>query len=56
MELSELIKPLGIGTYIFVLLTLISGFFRWKLKFHKTLAITVIILATIHVLTVLLSD
>ena len=56
MEVRELIKPLGVGTYIFLLLTLVAGFFRWKLKFHKALAITAIILATIHVIMVALAD
>ncbi len=54
MELWRFIKPFGIVTYVLILLTLISGLFRWKLKYHKTLAISTLILASIHALIVIL--
>lgn len=51
-----LIKPLGITTYALILLTLLSGLLRWKLKFHRGLAISATILATVHAALVLLGD
>ena len=52
MEISELIKPLGIVTYILVAATFLSGRFRAKLRLklahHKMLAYTALGLATIH--------
>ncbi len=53
MELFKFVKPFGIITYILLLLTLISGLFRWKLKYHKALAISALVLATIHALIVI---
>lgn len=55
MELWRFVKPLGIITYVLILLTLIGGLFRWKLKYHKMLAISALILASIHALIVILS-
>ena len=46
MEISELIKPLGIITYVFVVLTFLAGLLRAKLKLklkhHKALAWTAV--------------
>jgi hypothetical protein len=46
--LANLIIPLGILTYLSVILGIISGLRRWKLKIHKTIALIAIILATLH--------
>lgn len=46
--LASLIIPLGILTYLSVLLGIISGIRRWRLKVHKTIAVIAIILATLH--------
>jgi hypothetical protein len=46
--LPKLIIPLGILTYLSLILGIISGLRRWKLKVHKTIAIITIILATMH--------
>jgi len=58
MEISELIKPLGIATYGSVLLTFLAGLLRaklkLKLKYHKALAWTAVSLASLHGLPVLL--
>jgi hypothetical protein len=58
MEISELIKPLGMGTYVFVILTFLAGLLRAKLKLklkhHKALAWTAVSLATLHGLLVLI--
>ena len=56
MELYKLIKPLGIITYCFVLVTLLTGLFRMQLKYHKLLAILAIILATAHAVIILSSE
>ncbi len=46
--LANLIIPLGISTYLSLILGIISGVRRWKLKIHKTIAVITIILATLH--------
>lgn len=46
--LANFIIPLGIVTYLSLILGIISGVRRWKLKTHKTIAIITIILATLH--------
>ena len=51
--LANFIIPLGITTYLSLVLGIISGIRRWKLKIHKTIAITTIILATLHATLVL---
>ena len=58
MEISELIKPLGIVTYVFVILTFFAGLFRTKLKLklkhHKALALVAVTMASLHGLLVLI--
>lgn len=58
MEISELIEPLGITTYVFVMLTFLAGLLRaklkLKLKYHKALAWTAVSLASLHGLLVVL--
>ena len=58
MEISELIKPLGIVTYVFVILTFLAGLLRAKLKLklalHKALAWTAVTLASLHGLLVII--
>jgi len=54
MEFWKFIKPLGITTYILLFLTLLSGLFRFKLKYHKILAILTLVIASIHALIVIL--
>jgi hypothetical protein len=46
--LANSIIPLGILTYSSLILGIVSGIRRWKLKIHKIIAITTIILATLH--------
>lgn len=58
MDITELIKPLGIATYSLVLIALASGLFRAKLHLtlstHKRLALLAVVLATIHGILVLI--
>jgi uncharacterized membrane protein YozB (DUF420 family) len=58
MEISELIKPLGIVTYVFVIMTFLAGWLRAKLKLklkhHKALAWTAVTLASLHGLLVII--
>lgn len=58
MEISEWIKPLGIVTYMVVILTFLVGMFRAKLKLklthHKLLAWLALILASLHGVLVLI--
>lgn len=56
MELYMLIKPLGIITYIFLLLTLSRVFIKWKTKHHKIFALITLFFATLHVVIVYISD
>lgn len=53
-----MIKPLGIVTYVFVILTFLAGLFRAKLKLklkhHKALAWVAVTLASLHGLLVLI--
>lgn len=57
MEISALIKPLGIITYVLVILTFLAGLLRarlkLKLKHHKALAWLAVILASLHGMLVL---
>ena len=57
MEISELVKPFGIVTYVFVMLTFLAGLFRarlkLKLKHHKALAWTAVTMASLHGLLVI---
>ena len=46
--LANSIIPLGIMTYLSLILGIISGVRRWKIKIHKTIAIITIVLATLH--------
>jgi hypothetical protein len=55
MDLHSIIVPLGILTYSCLMITLLSGLFHWQLKFHKFFAITTIVLATTHMLIVILT-
>ena len=52
MDLGRFVIPLGILTYTLLLVTVLSGLFRVKLKLnfkhHKLLALLTIVLATIH--------
>ena len=56
MELWMFIKPLGIVAYSLVAITAISGLLKWKLKIHKNIAITAVILATMHAVLVIFFD
>lgn len=53
-----MIKPLGIVTYVFVILTFLAGLFRAKLKLklrhHKALAWVAVTMASLHGLLVLI--
>ena len=55
MELYKLIMPLGILTYSFALITVITGLKKIKIKNHTALGIITIALATIHALLVIFS-
>jgi hypothetical protein len=52
MEISKLIVPLGIVTYVLVAATFFSGRFRaklhLKLALHRRLAYTALGMATVH--------
>jgi Mg2+ and Co2+ transporter CorA len=58
MELSELVKPLGIVTFACVLLTFLAGLFRarlkLKLKHHRALAWLAVAVAGVHGLLAIL--
>lgn len=56
MQIYELIKPLGIAAYLLMFITALSGVLRWKLKYHKLLAYTAVILATIHVIIIIIAN
>ncbi|MCX7994806.1 MAG: hypothetical protein N3A65_03395 [candidate division WOR-3 bacterium] len=53
--LSELIKPIGIFAYVYILLAVLTGLkiIKAPLKVHRLLALIGIISATIHALIVL---
>ena len=59
-SLPSLVKPLGIATYSLVMITVISGFFRKKIKFslwfkiHRVSVYTIAVLASLHALLVYL--
>jgi len=55
MNFYVLIKPLGIITYLCLLITFSMGFFRWQFKHHKKMAIMTLIFATLHALLVLIT-
>lgn len=48
MNVFALIRPLGILTYTFLLITVIAGLRRWNLKYHRLLAFITLALATLH--------
>ena len=48
MKLYYLIVPLGILTYLLVASTAASGLLKMNIKWHKALAITAVVLATLH--------
>jgi Mg2+ and Co2+ transporter CorA len=61
MDISQFVKPFGIITYSMIILTVLAGLWgrkiNLKLKHHKALAFTAVILATVHVtLITLLGD
>ena len=53
-----MIKPLGIVTYVFVILTFLAGLLRaklkLKLKYHKAMAWLAVTLASLHGLLVII--
>jgi len=51
--LANLIIPLGILTYLSIILGIVSGLKRWRIKAHKTIAVIAIILATLHAVLVI---
>ena len=55
MELSSLIIPLGIFSYGFILLAVLTGtrVIKLKLKYHKLFAMIGILGASIHLLIVM---
>lgn len=54
-NLGRIIIPVGITTYVSLLVTIIAGIRRWKLRYHRFLAILTITFATIHAAIVILS-
>lgn len=50
MLLTKLIEPLGIATYVMVLLTVLTGarVIKVKVARHKLLALVTLLLATLH--------
>jgi hypothetical protein len=55
MDLYKFIEPLGIITYTALFFTVINRLLKWKLKYHKMLGISTLILATLHALIVILA-
>ena len=53
MDLWQFIKPLGIITYVLLIVTVLSGMMRWKFKYHKILGVATLVMATAHVLIVI---
>jgi hypothetical protein len=53
-NLANLIVPLGITTYVLVLLAVCSGLLHWNFKLHRGLAVTAAVLATCHAALVIL--
>ena len=56
MELHELVKPLGILTYVVIAVTVFSGVRHWKLPYHKWLAAACVLVATLHALLVMFAE
>lgn len=58
MELWDLVEPLGIATYILIVILLLTGMRIVKVKrpMHKVIGIITFIVATLHGAVVLLSD
>jgi len=56
MNEFNLLKIFGLLTYIFVLITVISGVLRAKIKVHKAIAVITLVLATVHALLVIFLD
>lgn len=54
MNIFDIIKILGGLGYIFLVLTVISGFLRLKLKYHKLFAILAISFSTLHLMLIFL--
>ena len=54
MEIYSFIRPLGIITYLLIIIAVFSGLRHWKMSVHKLLAILASVFATIHALLVLL--
>lgn len=60
MELYQLIAPLGIATYLSLVVTILLGHFRNKLpvkfwmKWHMVFAFSALILGTVHFILVLI--
>jgi len=48
MDMSEILKPLGIASYLLLGIVFLFGIMRWKFKVHKWLGIIAIIMATVH--------
>jgi hypothetical protein len=48
MELQEILKPLGIASYLLMGIVFLFGIMRWKFKVHRLLGIIAIIMATAH--------
>lgn len=53
MNLYVLIKPLGIVSYSLMALAALTGLFRFKMKWHKWLGLSALILATLHFIIVI---
>jgi len=49
----KFIKPLGIIAYCLLWATLLSGLLRLKVSYHKILAIISLIIASLHLILVL---
>ena len=57
MDVYRFVVPLGIATYLFLLATILTGLLRrrFKFRYHKTLALITISLATLHAGVILYS-
>lgn len=54
-SLFKLILPLGITTYVLLLISLLMGLFKAPMKSHKIVAIATFVFATCHAALILIA-
>ena len=53
MNLYKLIAPLGVVTYVLLVAVITSGFLGVKHDYHEALAVSALVVATLHASTVI---